>query len=578
MLNPMKRNRVAWASWACLFAGATLWQGCAGSDAASGARGGVSNNGFVSGTGGASASGDAFGGTMGGPTVAPKEMEDTSTLQLAAPQAGDHYVYALDPDNHSVVLIDAVRQAVKSISTGRLPAVVRTLKGSDDAIVLNAGTDDASIIRPAADGSDVEVQSVPVVQGANEVAVAPDGRRAVAYYSIALAQGSSGELGELQGVSVLFLDESPARSVSVSVGFRPRSVTFSKDGSRGYVITQEGISVLDFAKIKKGEVGIATEVSFGKDAQTPDDVSVTSDGRFALGHDANALVIRLVDLESGDTQALDIATLLPNPDANLVDADAGVDDAGVLWPRVISDLDLAADGSFALIVLREDHFVLRVDLPTGFADPNSIRTWSIPDAFVGQSTLLPAGDIALLYSTAVAEEQIVILPLEGDDEPKYVDVRKTVRAIGVSDDGQTAVILHGRTELSPTEPGISDDERLDRESAYTLLRPQTGYALIRTTPVDPGAFVIVPDGSYLMLTLRDDSQVIREVHRIDLFSFQNMPVIPLRHPPLSIGVVAKIERAFVHQEYTGGSMTFIAWKTGELHTFSGYELNNDIRN
>ena len=566
----MKTFRVVWAPCACLLLGSALWQGCASdSDAASDRSTGDSVVG--AGTGGtANSVGDPFGGMMSTP-LPPPEQEDKSTLQLAAPQAADHYVYALDPSSHSVALIDAERQAVKSISTGRLPAVVRTLKGTDDAIVLNSGTDDASIIRPAADGSDVTVLSVPVVHGANEVAVAPGGRRAVAFFVSTQAQDSSTALGELQGVSVLFLDEEPVRSVSVSVGFRPRSVSFSKDGRRGYVISQEGISVLDFAKIQSGDVGIATEVSFGDGAQTPDDVSVTSDGRFALGHDSDALVIRLVDLDSGVAQSLDVATLLPDMMMN-------DDDAGIALPSVISDLDLAEDGSFALIVLREEHMVIRVDLPDGFSDPSAVRTWSIPDAFVGQSTLLPAGDLALLYSTAVAEEQVVILSLNSDEDPQYVNVRKSVRAIGVAADGQTAVILHGRIEADPLQVGISDDERLDRQSAYTLLRPQTGYALIRTTSVDPGAFVIVPDGSYLMMTLRDDTRGIREVHRVDLFSFQNMPVISLRHPPLSIGVVEKIERTFVHQEYSGGSMTFIEWKTGDLRAFSGYELNNDIRN
>jgi hypothetical protein len=45
---------------------------------------------------------------------------------------------------------------------------------------------------------------------------------------------------------VLSLEDGKDRSVGMTVGFRPSRVFFSNDGKKGFVVTEDGVSILDF--------------------------------------------------------------------------------------------------------------------------------------------------------------------------------------------------------------------------------------------------------------------------------------------------------------------------------------------
>jgi YVTN family beta-propeller protein len=509
------------------------------------------------------------GGAAGGDPVLPPEVEVKLDFEL--PQASERYVYAANPDSGTVVIINAETQVIQTLETGDRPTFLRTLVGTDDAIVLNVGSDDATVIRDPDKGA--TTSTVDVVRGANAIAVAPDGKHAVVYFNSAFSS-AGGESGSFQDVTVIELAEGADSAVGMTVGFRPRDVFFASDGSAAFVATDDGISVLDFASIDKSGSGIARLISLGNDIdQKSLDVSVTPEGRYALARQPGESVIRLVDLQDGSIRTLDL-TAIPLPEVEL----SGDEDAGTAGPRPIevTDLDLAPTGEFALAVLRNQSAVLRIPVPSAFDDAEDVRVYSIPDQLIGSVTIAPDAKRALLYTTAAEVERITVLDLSDAEEPMTVALRKTIEGVVIAPDGETALIVHKKAPGSPDEPGLDPDAKIDRSFGYSVLRVGSGDVKLQITPIAAGAFTIVPDSGYLFILFRDDQRGIREVQKVEAKSFLVQP-IPLGSPPISLGTVPGSERVFVNQDHPDGRITLIDWKTNETRTVTGFELNSRIR-
>ncbi len=501
------------------------------------------------------------------PTL-PPEMEVKLDFEL--PQASERFVYAANPDSGTVVIIEAQTLEIQTLETGDRPTFLRTLAGTDDAIVLNIGSDDATIIRSPDKGA--TTQNKKVVRGANAIAVAPDGKHAVVYFDEAFSSGG-GESGSFQDVSVIDL-ESDDDAVGMTVGFRPRDVFFAADSSAAFAVTDDGISVLEFERIEREGSGIARLVSLGADIdQKSLDVSVTPDGRYALARQPAESVIRLIDLSDGGIRTIDLSELpLPEPE---VDAE---DDGGMPEPLPIevTDLDLAPNGQFALAVLRNQSTVLQLPVPAAFEDADEVRVLPIPDQLIGSVTIAPDAKRALLYTTAADVERITVMDLEGDAAPKTVALRKTISGVVIAPDGETALIVHKKAEGSPDEPGIDPDTKIDRSFGYSVLRVGTGDVKLQVTPVAAGAFTIVPDSGFLFIQFRDDTLGVREVQKVDAASFLVQPIV-LGSPPISLGTVPGSERVFVNQDHPDGRITLINWQNNVTRTVTGFELNSRIR-
>jgi hypothetical protein len=66
------------------------------------------------------------------------------------------------------------------------------------------------------------------------------------------------------------------------------------------------------------------------------------------------------------------------------------------------------------------------------------------------------------------------------------------------------------------------------------------------------------------------------VQRVGLENFL-VNRIPLGSPPVSVGSVAASQKVFVGQEHQDGRITFIDWKTSQVASVTGFELNSRIR-
>jgi hypothetical protein len=618
MRTPAQLKR---ATWLCLSLASAA---CGASDEASGDFPGPSNSspgggviapgqtpanlggsggldGFGRPTAGGTTAGTTAGagsGTTGGVVLLPPEKE--VDVAFDAPQAGRSTVYVPDPAANKVAVVNGETFAIESLASGRAPTYAATVPGQDVALVLNILSRDVSILRTS-EGK-TSLKRLPIGHDQNAIAIAPDGLHAVVFYD---ARRSTQLAQSFQDVSVLNLAPGAETVRGVSVGFRPRSVQFSRDSRRAFVITEDGVSVVDLGATDTAAV-IGNLIGIGDKVGEPVslDVQVVSDGSYAVARRDGDPRLRLVNLESGAIDTLSFTSLQnptppaqPMPDAGVSDggldggldassSDAGVADAasndagqyplpfGVLD---LSDIDIAPDGSFALAVVRNAGTFLRIPIPEGFRDPTRIVAQRIQGAAIGSVTVSKLGNVAAMYTTISAIEALVLVDLKGTDAPREVRLRKAVRAVALSDSGSHALVLHQRSPGAAA--GASEEARIDASDGYTLVEVSRGIAKLQLTPTEVRErdLLVTPDASRVFMLLRNDAAQVRSVEMADLGSFQ-VERIELAKPPTSLGLIPDAQRLFVGQQSEGGMITFLDAKSGDVvHAVSGFELSGRVR-
>jgi YVTN family beta-propeller protein len=599
------------------------------------------------------------------------EDEEEVQVQFELPSAGERYVYAANPDNNSVAVIDSQTLAIQSVEAGDKPTFLQSLGGRDAAVVLNVNSDDATIIRTE-DGVS-KSSEVDVVAGSNAIAVAPDGSAAVVYFNVDLR--STGPSGSFQDLSVVLLEDDNDRSVGMTVGFRPSAVHFSADSKRAFVVTEDGISILDFEAIRDKGSHIATTIPLAKTTEAEaTDVSITPDGTYALSRPTGLGVLRLTSLTDPDAeqQTLDLTEVFrraaaqnnDSPDAGSVGADVTTDgnvdsdeggaseaaadetsadvalessnepdaasgvalaDGGLfadggaplgatsedvetsevdtsvapatsiaealtseaptppppdpdapLQFAEITDVDLSPTGDFAIAVFRDRRTVLKVPIPGGFDDLDNVSVVTVGSEIVGSVNIAPNGKRAMLYTTAQdTNEHVTIMNVE-DESLRVVRLPKSVRAVTIAPDSESALVVHRKLEGDPAEAGIDPDVLIDRSYGYSVLRLEDGFSKLQLTSSALGASTIVPDGSTMFILFNSPSLGVRDVHRVGLRNFL-VQSLTLGSPPISLGAVPGTSKVFVGQDHPDGRITFIDWETAQTESVTGFELNSRIR-
>lgn len=537
-------------------------------------------------------------------TAAPLPPEREVEVPFQAPQAGKTTVYVPNPGTHRVAAVNATTFSIETLSSGLAPTYAATVPGQDVAVVLNLGSGDASILRT--DAGKTQVTRVPIGHDQNAIAVAPDGGHALVWFD---ARASSKLAQSFQDVSVLNLAAGKEASRGVSVGYRPRAVQFSRDGQRAFVITEDGISVIDLA-VTDDRPTIANQITLGDKVgeATSTDVQIVPDGTFAIARRDGDTRLRLINLATGAIETLALDSLQGLADAGAT-GDAGLDggalgdagsdagprdggadgggdggdagnDAGARLPLGaldLTDIDLAADGSYALAVVRNAGVLLRIPLPGGFRDPSSITILPIEVPFLGSVSVSKQGNVAALYATALAVEAVVLVDLKPVMTQRAIRLRKSVRAVALSEDGSRALVLHQKTGTAAMN--ANDEARIDAAEGYSLIEVPRGIAKLQLTPTAARErdLVVTPDAARLFMLLRDDMTRVRSVEVADLNSFQ-VESKPLAKPPSSLGLVPGAARVFVGQDSEGGMITFLDVNTGEVvHAVSGFELSGRVR-
>src|SRR5665213_1182639 len=303
--------------WLLLFASAL--GACSNSAADATASGspfagaGTSNSGSGNGTG-AMTPGQTDLSDAGAPLPPEKELDQT----FRAPVATGKLLWSANPDSGRVALIDAETLAVRMTNAGFGPtylAAVPGEKGTDSAIVINVGSNDASWF--VATSKDISTTTIPTHAGANSWAVSADGRFAIAWTDVSQVQGGAADaVNGYSELTVIDLSQTPPASTRLSVGFRPSQVVFDASAKHAYAVVDEGISVLDLT----GEPQLSALVSVtAAGAAHARDVNIAPDGSFAAVRVEGSADVEIITLPTGAHRT-------------------------VTLEASVTDLDLSADG------------------------------------------------------------------------------------------------------------------------------------------------------------------------------------------------------------------------------------------
>jgi DNA-binding beta-propeller fold protein YncE len=494
----------------------------------------------------------------GAPDGGAEEVE----IELSPAASALRYVYVAMTELDALAKIDGATLAVASIAVGDRPEVVAAVPLTDAAVVLDRSNGTATIVRPTEDRDDTT--TVKTMPNLNAIAIDPHGRYAVAWFDLAVAAQEAGgldfvdEIGSFQDVTVVDLELGEEQAIDLTVGFRPRAVEFAADGSRAFVVTDDGVSVIDLALVAGSGPSIVAPIAVTDDPLADPlaiEVNVTPDGAHAVVRETGRAELRVV--------ALDGAA------------------AGEIWtiplPAEPSDVDIAPDGTRAYAVLRDAGTIALVDVPGDAIDPAGVELVALGGVAAGSLVMSDDGARGLVFTNAALDERIAVIDLAGADHAVAVHrLTKSVLWAAFDPSGTRALVIHARAPGDPAEATTFDDY-IDRSSGYSVLDVATGFAKLQITPVDPGELAFAPDAprAYLLLDGGDAEGAVAAVQIIEL----DTGVVreeQLGSPPDAVGILPTAGVAFVSQRHPLGRVSFVNLMTGALRTVTGFDLNGRI--
>ena len=567
-----------------------------------------------------SGNGTATGGSTNlspGTPVTP-EPEKEVDRAFRVPVVSGHWVWTANPKSGRVALIDAKTFTVKTALAGAGPTYLAALPadgGGARALVINSESLDATLLSANDIGEIETTATLPVHEGANAWAVSPDGRFAIAWTD-ASAIGNADPSEGFQDITVLDLGGKAPTSRRLSVGYRPARVFMDDDSLSAYIATDAGIDVVDLAA-KNGAV-VDSEIELSADPANDTarrDVNITADGLFAF-----------VSRQSKDyVTVVDVAQRL-------------IQD--VTLPGIVTDLDLSADGTTAVAIIRDP--ILPADTSAAGAGAGGQAGESTTGSEGGGAGVengggggLDSGAAGLGGSAAGGGagpgpgpqpglgSMAALLPVATIFQPPHEYAAITLDEVfGSVDlgahDGQTALLYsNGIPSTHLTLLGLADALRAkhrtvdlklpifsavsspDGAHAIALLKPPAGSK-------QPGAFAVVPVAKDLPAKIQgtlamtvpidvtkpaamvaiDDKRALVTVSdgvSVSVAYLVSMPeltvdIFPLDSVPLpqSSGLVPEANQAFIAQQHPEGRITFIDLDSREVHTLTGFELATQV--
>jgi hypothetical protein len=547
-------------------------------------------------TGGPGSGGDETGADDGNGQP-PPEMEDEGDFRV--PRASGRFVYSASETTDSVAVIDSVTLAIDVVGVGRGPTVVAPLTADGAVAVLDQAGNDVAILRTDDQGR-TTVEIVPSSPGANNLAVSPDGALLYVYHDV----DGPEQLGPGSDQELTVLDVTASQAYEMAVGAHPRDVIFDATGSVAYVVTDDGVNVVPTAELSMiGKPDLIPVVDDpGIDPATLE-IQVAADQGTALARIAGDTRLFATDLASGEQFTFEL-------------------------PAPSTDLDVAADGSFAIVTLPSTSGSRFVELALPVSPGDEPIVHDVAGEYVGLAHLSPDGQTMLLYTTVnpfmmeAPRDPRLTSPLDpfaggsgsssgtggstgstgdastgdastgGDDGPGDVpsdqDPRQRVTiarrnggswaeritlfvdhpvvSVGMAPDGANAMLLHDSDPELPATPW-----------SYTLLDLIAQFPVRKLQVVEaaPGPVVFTPDGDRAVVLLRDDATSIQRVDLVDLRSFI-VDGLGLGSPPEGAGYVDATEKIFVSQEHPTGRITFLD-RDGNVETVTGYRLNDAVK-
>ena len=251
-------------------------------------------------------------------------------------------------------------------------------------------------------------------------------------------------------------------------------------------------------------------------------------------------------------------------------------------PAYPTDLDVSADGSFAIAMLPRKSGSSLVEIPLPIGGPNDFVETPLGEEYLGVASLAPSGDTMLLYTTvdpwALDGE---VAPL-GDPRQRMTLARRNggdwsdlttlftevpIRSVGMAPDSNNAILLHDAApQLNAVAPW-----------PYTLLDISSPFPVRKVQMVEarPESVLFTPEGDRAALSIRDEPGAVRQANIVDLHSFI-VEQLELGSPPQGLGYVEATQKIFISQEHGSGAITFVS-ADGSVATATGFELNSEVK-
>lgn len=496
---------------------------------------------------------DADGGVLPAPEVEYELGEPVSSLR---------YVYVAMTELDALAKIDGTTLAVTSLSVGERPKVLAAAPGSDTVVVLDSQNGTATVVRPTSVAD--EKTTFATLPELNRMVIDPRGHYAVAWFDLDQAIEDAGgldgvgQIGSFQDVTIVSLVPGQMTAVDLTVGFRPSTVEFDDAGTHAYVITEDGVSVIDLAAAVNSGPTIVAPVPISDDPfadPTSFEVAVVGTGEYAVVRRAGFAelrIVRLVGAAAGESWVIPLAA-------------------------VPSDVDLAPDGSRAYAVLREASMLAIIDVPGDGQDPAGVELVDLGGVVAGSLILSRDGSRGALFTNALVREEITVVELATAGYPHHVrPLEKSIRTAAFDPTGERLLITHTKMPGDPNAAG-SFDEFIDRSYGYSVFDVGAGFAKLQITPVDPGSTAFAPGDpfAYVVLDGGDAEGAVAQLQIIELITGV-VRTVALGSPPDAVGVLPGAEVAFVSQRHPLGRVSFIDITTGAMRTVTGFDLNSRI--
>jgi len=478
------------------------------------------------------------GGSIDDTTEPPAEQEDDH-LSLR-PAETDVYVFIANPDNDSVTRVNVETLEVRTTPVGRLPSAVAITPDWRTAVVFNQGDATVSVI----DADTLDTTQIAVRPNLNHLVLSPDGRWAVIWHAVTAEKPTDPRPGEATSYNEISLvDLVTLTHHGLVVGFAPKSVRFTPDGSLALAVADASLATLDLT----GDEPTASFLPIADPLQPPvaEEVEVAPDGSFAFIRQRAIDELTVVDLTTRTVTSVPV-------------------------PSGPTDLDLSPDGRDLLLVSREAAQISRFSVADPFA---TAAVSDIPGATqLGSILLAPRGD-AVLFTTASDLGRYATWDLATDTITLH-PLNKPASSMAITPAGDGLLVIHGASNNadgstpSPyrNKPGLSlidlDDQRTN---TLALVSPISGY-------------VNADDGRHAYAIL--EGQAALEV--MDYSTLLN-DEIALRSPAVFVGVLPRLDPAstteplaWVSQQHPLGRITFYDAASSETTTITGFELNGQI--
>ena len=492
--------------------------------------------------------GDALYGEDAGQTMAPSdedaageadawddyEPEIEDDLLALKPATTPEYVFVANPDRNTVTRISVPGLAVVTAEVDLNPVAIAVTPDNQTAVSFNMDSNTLSII----DAETLEIQTVAVRAGRNEMVMSPNGEWVICYFNQASDEPGSRGGGAQSYNDISLVNVNTLAHYPMVVGANPHGVHFSHTGDTAVVVSDSYLSHIDLT----ADEPAPEHIMITDDLVNPpvaEEVVLSPDGQTAVVRQFGATSLVHVDLLSQHTTPLDVGT---NP----------------------TDLDITPDGSALVAVARGSSELWVYDLDDPFVGQTVLP---LPeDSIFGSVLLSPDNNRGLLYSTASGESVFASWDRE-TDEVILRDLVKPVRSVGISPTGGTAVIAHG------WENGVD----VDTESPYygrpalSLVDLETFFSTALALPAEPKEFAHTPDG-------RTGFFVMEDQPFLEVLDFETLihDEISLKSNPVHLGTLLDTETAYISQEHHLGRISFFHPTEGDLQTITGFELNANI--